>query len=41
MYVLATRGTREEEFARQRTRHLAEKGVRVVERDAETADESV
>jgi len=40
MYVLATRGTREEEFARQRTRHLAEKGVRVVERDAETADES-
>jgi DNA excision repair protein ERCC-3 len=41
MYVLATRGTREEEFARQRTRHLAEKGVRVVERDAETVDESV
>jgi DNA excision repair protein ERCC-3 len=38
MYVLATRGTREEEFARQRTRHLAEKGVRVTERDAETAD---
>jgi len=40
MYVLATRGTREEEFARQRVRHLAEKGVRVTERDAETADES-
>ncbi|MEF8781468.1 MAG: DEAD/DEAH box helicase [Haloarculaceae archaeon] len=38
MYVLATRGTREEEFARQRTRHLAEKGVRVTERDAETID---
>ncbi len=36
MHVLATRGTREEEFARQRTRHLAEKGVRVTERDAET-----
>ena len=38
MYVLATRGTREEEFARQRTRHLAEKGVRVTERDSETID---
>jgi DNA excision repair protein ERCC-3 len=38
MYVLATRGTREEEFARQRMRHLAEKGVRVTERDAETVD---
>ena len=36
MYVLATRGTREEEFARQRMRHLAEKGVRVTERDSET-----
>jgi DNA excision repair protein ERCC-3 len=35
MYVLATRGTREEEFARQRMRHLQEKGVRVTERDAE------
>ncbi|WP_276261034.1 DEAD/DEAH box helicase [Haloglomus litoreum] len=34
MYVLATRGTREEEFARQRTRHLAAKGVRVRERDS-------
>ncbi|PSP45878.1 helicase [Halobacteriales archaeon QH_10_70_21] len=31
MYVLATRGTREEEFARQRTRHLAARGVRVRE----------
>jgi DNA excision repair protein ERCC-3 len=38
MYVLATRGTREEEFARRRMRHLAEKGVRVTERDAETVD---
>ncbi|MFT4881997.1 MAG: DNA excision repair protein ERCC-3, partial [Salinirussus sp.] len=36
MYVLATRGTREEEFARQRMRHLSEKGVRVTERDSET-----
>ena len=33
MYVLATRGTREEEFARRRLRYLAEKGVRVTERD--------
>ncbi len=33
MYVLATRGTREEDFARRRMRHLAEKGVRVTEAD--------
>ena len=39
MYVLATRGTREEDFARRRTQHLAEKGVRVTERDAETAED--
>ncbi|MFB6080264.1 MAG: DEAD/DEAH box helicase [Haloferacaceae archaeon] len=32
VYVLATQGTREEEFARRRTRHLAEKGIRVRER---------
>jgi DNA excision repair protein ERCC-3 len=32
VYVLATQGTREEEFARRRTRHLSEKGVRVRER---------
>jgi len=38
MYVLATRGTREEEFARQRMRYLGEKGVRVTERDAEAFD---
>jgi len=38
MYVLATRGTREEDFARQRMRHLQEKGVRVTERDAERVD---
>ena len=36
MYVLATRGTSEEEFARQRMRYLAGKGVRVTERDAES-----
>ncbi|WP_449405110.1 DEAD/DEAH box helicase [Halorussus amylolyticus] len=35
MYVLATRGTTEEDFARQRMRHLSAKGVRVTERDAE------
>jgi DNA excision repair protein ERCC-3 len=31
VYVLATQGTGEEEFARKRTRHLAGKGVRVRE----------
>ncbi len=31
MYVLATQGTREEEFARRRTRHLSTRGVRVRE----------
>ena len=36
MYVLATRGTREEEFARQRTQHLAARGVRVRETDPAT-----
>jgi DNA excision repair protein ERCC-3 len=35
MYVLATRGTREEEFARERTRHLAARGVSV--REGESA----
>jgi DNA excision repair protein ERCC-3 len=38
MYVLATRGTTEEDFARQQTRHLAEKGIRVGERDAPRVD---
>ncbi len=33
MYVLATRGTREEDFARNRTQHLAARGVRVRETD--------
>ena len=31
MYVLATRGTEEEDFARNRTKHLAARGVRVRE----------
>jgi DNA excision repair protein ERCC-3 len=35
MYVLATRGTTEEDFARNRTKHLAARGVRV--REAESA----
>jgi DNA excision repair protein ERCC-3 len=34
VYVLATRGTREEEFARNQLRHLAGKGVRLRETDA-------
>uniref|UniRef100_UPI00403FAF85 DEAD/DEAH box helicase n=1 Tax=Haladaptatus sp. DJG-WS-42 TaxID=3120516 RepID=UPI00403FAF85 len=34
MYVLATRGTAEEDFARQRMRHLAAKGVRIVEAES-------
>jgi len=32
MYMLATQGTREEEFARRQLRHLREKGIRVTER---------
>jgi DNA excision repair protein ERCC-3 len=32
VYVLATRGTSEEEFAQRQMRHLAEKGIRVRER---------
>jgi DNA excision repair protein ERCC-3 len=35
MYVLATQGSREEDFARRRMRHLAEKGVRVTETTVE------
>ena len=38
MYVLATRGTREEEFARQRTQHLSARGVRVRETDPVSFD---
>jgi len=37
LYVLATPGTEEEEFARQRMRHLASKGVRIREVDAGNA----
>jgi DNA excision repair protein ERCC-3 len=36
MYVLATRASKEEEFARSRTRHLQGKGIRVRERPAES-----
>jgi DNA excision repair protein ERCC-3 len=35
MYVLATQGTQEEDFARQRMRYLAEKGVQVTEQNVE------
>ncbi len=35
MYVLATRGTKEEEFARKQLRHLASKGIRIQESVAE------
>ena len=35
VYILATRGTVEEEFVRQQTRHLAGKGVRVIETEAD------
>jgi DNA excision repair protein ERCC-3 len=37
MYVLATQGTREEDFARKRTKHLAARGVRVRETEPVTA----
>jgi DNA excision repair protein ERCC-3 len=33
VYVLATRGTAEEDFAQRQMRHLAEKGIRVTESD--------
>ena len=36
MYVLATRGTEEEDFARNRTKHLAARGVRVRETEPVT-----
>ncbi|MFB6256540.1 MAG: helicase-related protein, partial [Haloplanus sp.] len=32
VYVLATRGTSEEDFAQRQMRHLAEKGIKVTER---------
>ncbi|MFB6165435.1 MAG: DEAD/DEAH box helicase [Haloarculaceae archaeon] len=37
VYVLATRGSNEEDFAQRRMRHLASKGVRVTEGEAEAA----
>jgi DNA excision repair protein ERCC-3 len=41
VYVLATRGTSEEDFAQRQMRHLAEKGIRVTERDdTELIDEA-
>jgi len=38
LYVLATRGTSEEEFVRRRMRHLAGRGIRVRETDAATGE---
>jgi DNA excision repair protein ERCC-3 len=38
MYVLATRGTEEEDFARQRMRHLSAKGVTIREENAEPGE---
>ena len=39
LYLLATRGTEEEDFVRQQMRHLASKGIRVTEQDAEAVGE--
>ena len=36
VYMLATRGTEEEEFVRSQLRHLQGKGVNVLETEAET-----
>ncbi|ERG94715.1 DEAD/DEAH box helicase [Haloquadratum walsbyi] len=41
VYVLATRGTTEEEFAQRQLRHLAEKGIRVTERNVAEEDVSL
>ena len=38
MVVLATRGTTEEDFVRRQMRHLASKGIRVSEHEAEAID---
>jgi DNA excision repair protein ERCC-3 len=38
MVVLATRGTTEEDFVRRQMRHLASKGIRVTEHEAEAVD---
>ncbi|WP_238386776.1 DEAD/DEAH box helicase [Natrialba swarupiae] len=40
VYVLATRGTREEEFARRQLQHLGRKGMTVRERTVDSSDES-
>ena len=40
VYVLATRGTSEEEFAQRQMRHLAEKGIRVIESNVDGADDA-
>jgi DNA excision repair protein ERCC-3 len=37
MYVLATQGTREEEFARRRMQYLAQKGVSVTEQNVDVS----
>ncbi|WP_208023621.1 DEAD/DEAH box helicase family protein [Halorussus pelagicus] len=39
MYVLATRGTTEEDFARRRMQHLSAKGVRVTEQGADAVED--
>jgi DNA excision repair protein ERCC-3 len=38
VYVLATRGTEEEDFVRKQMRHLAAKGIRVTESGAEAVE---
>nr|WP_250137722.1 DEAD/DEAH box helicase [Halorientalis salina] len=38
VYVLATRGSNEEDFAQRRMRHLSSKGVRVTEGEAEAVE---
>jgi DNA excision repair protein ERCC-3 len=38
VYVLATRGSTEEDFAQRRMRHLSSKGVRVTEGEAVAVD---
>ncbi|WP_424003171.1 DEAD/DEAH box helicase [Haloarcula salina] len=38
MVILATRGTTEEDFVRRQMRHLASKGIRVTESEAEAVD---
>ncbi|MFB6143610.1 MAG: DEAD/DEAH box helicase [Halorientalis sp.] len=40
VFVLATRGTTEEDFAQRRLRHLSSKGVRVTEAEAATGDDA-